>query len=412
MAAFIYRAVDSAGRPKRGVIEAGNAASARESLRRQDLLPLSVEATAAPSTEAASSRLTLPNFARPALVVRSLALVTRQLSTLVDSDVRIEDALRTVAQQTTSPRMASLLLNVRSGILDGRSFSNSLGDHPRAFPEFYRASVAAGEQSSRLGPVLSRLADFIEARERNRQKIQLALIYPTLLAIVSLGIVTLLLTYVVPDIARAFTSRGAELPLLTRGLIAISAGINAYGWVIALGVIAAVLLARQWLSHAKNRVAVHRLLTTNPMTATLSRQVNAAQFAGTLATLVQSDVPLLDALHAAGKVMPNLYIRTKVALIATRVREGSSLRGAVTEAACFPPMLVAMVSSGEGSGNLGSALERAAADQQRELDAWIATLLAMVEPGILLLMGGIVLLMVLSILLPIVHLNDLAGIRR
>ena len=409
MAAFLYRAVDPAGRAKKGVIEAANATGARQALREQDLLPLSVEATSSRKTDI-DAKPSLLDALRPALSARALSLLTRQLATLIGSGTSIEESLRTVAQQTTAPRAASVMLNVRAAILDGRSFAEALGEYPAAFPEFYRASIAAGEQSGHLGDVMEHLAAFVEARQKNRQTVQLALLYPALLAVVSLGIITLLLVYVVPDIVRVFTARGADLPALTRGLIAVSGFINIYGWMLVLGVVAIFVAFRQWVKIPKNRLAWHRLLLNGPMTRSFARQSNAAQFSGTLATLVQSGVPLMDALNTAAQVTPNHFVRAKVAELAARVREGATLRNSVMEANVFPPMLIAMIASGETSGKLGDALARAAADQQRELDAWVATLLALVEPGILILMGGLVLILVMAILLPIVGLNNLAGL--
>lgn len=415
MAAFLFRAVDAAGRKHGGVIEAGSAAGARASLRERQLLPISVEATttaskAARGADAKPAGLSLPFTRRKAgMKGKDLTLVTRQLSTLISSDVRIEEAIRTVAEQHRSAGIASILLNVRAGILDGRSFAQALGDYPDIFTDFYRATIAAGEQSGKLGQVLLHLADFVENRQKNRQTVQLALLYPALLAVVSLGIIVLLLTYVVPDITRVFIARGAELPFLTRAMIAASNAVSSYGLIAAAVLVVASLVWARWSRIPKNRLAVHRAIARNAVTARFSSQINAAQFVGTLATLVRSDVRLVDALKAAAGVTPNHFIREKIATIATRVEEGVSLRSAVNEAACFPPMVAAMIASGETSGKLGEALARAAADQQQELDARVKALVALVEPAVLLLMGGMVLVLVLSIMLPIIGLNDLAG---
>ena len=411
MTAFLYKAVDPAGRAKSGVIEAGSPTGARAALRAQTLLPLSVAAADEPVERKAGLGLAnIRLFRRRGVDARTLALVTRQLSTLVANDVRIEDALRTVARQSERERVRAVLLNIRAAILDGRSLAGALGDHPSAFPEYYRASVAAGEQSGQLGSVLLSLADFVEARQANRQKVQLALLYPALLALVSLAIITLLLVYVVPDIVRVFVNRGTELPFLTRALIALSEGISTFGIFVAVAAVAAALFWSRWIKAPENRLRWHRLLATGRLTGGFSRQVNAAQFAGTLATLVEAGVPLTDALATASAVTPNLHIRKSIEAAATQVREGTSLSVAAERADVFPPMLVAMIGSGEASGNLGPSLARAAADQQRELAAKVAAIVALVEPGVLLLMGGFVLLMVLAILLPIIGLNDMAAL--
>ena len=418
MAAFSYRAVDEAGKPAKGVIEAPSDAAARQSLRARKLLPLSVEATRTrpgkPDTEQPASRgvdfSRLGASLRPAMPGKTLALVTRQLATLIASDIRIEEALGTVASQAKSPKAASILYDIRAAIMDGRSFAAALDEHPDAFPEFYRASVAAGEQSGRLDAVLTHLAGFVETRQQTRRKVQLALLYPALLALVSVLMMVLLLTFVVPDIVRVFTERGADLPLLTRAMIGLSEFLTAYGlWLLAaMGI--GIIALRRWLAIPANRLAFHRLVADRPPTRSFSRQLNASQFAGTLATLLQSGVPLMDALKTAAAVTPNRHIRTRIDEATEKVGEGASLRTALSGHDTFPPMLLAMIASGETSGDLAGALAHAAADQERELDDMVSTLVALVEPGVLLFMGGIVLRMVLAIRLPSIDLNNLAGV--
>ena len=404
MGAFAYRAVDRAGKPRAGLLEAVSAVAARQDLRARGLLPVAV------SERGGRSAATAPALGgwRRGLGARDLTLITRQMATLIGSGVRIEDALRTVAQQS-APRCAALLLDLRAAVIDGRSLGQALGDHPGAFSEYYRASVVAGESSGQLDQVMRHLAAFVENRARNAQSVQLALLYPGLLATVSLGIIVLLMTYVMPDIIRVFTSRGADLPLLTRALITASEGLRAYGPQAALALAVGVFALRRWLARPANRLRFHRLLARGRLTGRFVTRISAAQFSGTLATLVQSRVPLVEALAAAAAVTPNLHIRASVEAATVRVREGASLRDAICAAGCFPPMLVAMIASGEAGGDLGETLARAAEDQQRDLDAWVRTLVALVEPAILLVMGGLVMAMVLAILLPIVSMNGLVG---
>jgi general secretion pathway protein F len=408
MPAFAYRAADRTGAAKRGVIEASSPAAARALLREQALLPLSVE----PAAERGRSRgsITLPRFGRSGVSARALATVTRQISTLVGSDIAIEEALRLVASQSEQPAVSSLLLDVRGAILDGRSFAAALAQHPKAFPEFYRASVAAGEASGRLTDVLNHLAEFVENRQANGQKLQLALLYPALLALVSFGMMVLLMVYVVPDIVKVFVSRGADLPLLTRALIAISAFLQNLGLYLLIAIGLGIVAFGRWLRVPVNRLRVHRFFAERRPFRRFSRQMNAARFAGSLATLVGSAVPLVEALHAAAAVTPNHFVREKAMGVAMRVREGISLRAAMQEAEIFPSMLVAIVASGESSGKLAPALGRASGELERELDALVSTLVALVEPLVLLVMGGLVLLMVLAILLPIINLNNLVGV--
>jgi general secretion pathway protein F len=407
MAAFTYRAVDDAGKSHKGVVEAANAAGARKLLRERALLPVSVEV----SNDRAPATTSKPHLGWPRRRIgqRALATVTRQLATLIGSDIRIEEALRLVADQAESNRMRSLLLDLRGTILDGRSLAGALSLRADAFPEYYRASIAAGEQSGRLADVLAHLADFVESRARSASKIQLALLYPALLAIVSLGTIVMLMVYVVPDIARVFQQHGTDLPFLTRALIGLSNFVRGFGWVMLTLLAVGGIALRSWIAASANRMAVDRLLATRQPFARFSRHISATRFTGTLAQLVQSAVPLIDALAAAAAVTPNRYIRARALLAAERVREGASLHTAMAEAGIFPAMLLAIVAAGESSGRTGPALARAATELERELDALASLLVSLVEPAVLLLMGGIVMLLVLAILLPIVNLSNLVA---
>ncbi|NML05654.1 type II secretion system F family protein [Sphingomonas sp. G-3-2-10] len=407
MPAFSYRAADKSGAAKKGIIEASSPAAARAMLREQSLLPLSVE----PASEGGRSfgSITIPSLRR-GINARQLATVTRQISTLVGSDISIEESLRLVATQSEQAQVSTVLLEVRGAILDGRSFATALGQHPKAFPEFYRASVAAGESSGKLPDVLGHLAEFVENRQANGQKLQLALLYPALLALVSFGMMVLLMVYVVPDIVKVFVSRGADLPFLTQMLIAVSSFLQNFGLWMLLGIAVLLLIFERWRRVPANKLRMHRAFTERRPIRRFSRQLNAARFAGSLATLVGSAVPLVEAIHAAAAVTPNHWVRDRALGVAQRVREGVSLRAAMAEAGVFPTMLVAIVASGESSGKLAPALGRAAQELERELDALVTALVALVEPLVLLIMGGLVLTMVLSILLPIINLNNLVGV--
>jgi general secretion pathway protein F len=257
--------------------------------------------------------------------------------------------------------------------------------------------------------VLLQLATLVEKRRQTARKIQLAMLYPALLTTVSITIITLLLIYVVPDIVRIFVTRGQQLPFLTRGLIAISHFATRWGLICVAALSGVALAAQRWWAISKNQLVFDKWLLKTPFVSSFVRLYNTAAFAGTLAMLVESRVPLIEALAAVVRVMPNLYIRAQVVQATERVREGASLRTALDEAGCFPPLLVAMVGSGEASGRLGPALTRVAAEHEQVVDARIAALVALIEPAVLLLMGGIVALLVMAILLPIVGLNNLAG---
>ena len=402
MAAFSYKAVDKSGASSSGLIEASSASAARAELRARALLPLSVEPTKAGKAGFGSGR-TL------GIGGRALTVVTRQLATLIGAGVRIEDALKTVADQASNARTASLMLTLRADVLDGQGLAPALDAHPHVFGSFYRASVRAGEASGRLGDVMDHLADFVETRSKNRQTVQLALLYPAILALVSVGVIIALLVYVVPDIVRVFTARGAELPFLTRSLIATSDFLANYGLVM-LAIMAGLGALAVWvLSKPGPRLRFDRWMASAWPMRHFVLKSNAAQFAGTLATLTVSRVPLTEALQAAGDTISNTHIKARAQEVSARVREGTALSKAMHQAGVFPPLLVAMVSSGEAGGTLGASLTRAAADQARDLDALVSALVALVEPAVLLIMGGVVMLLVLSILLPIVNLNNLVG---
>lgn len=412
MALYAYQAVDAAGRASSGTVEASSDVAARSLVRDLGLLPVRVthRARAGEGAAGGGRRSGLGGLFGRRVSPKSLAAATRQLSTMISSDIRIEDAIRIVGSEHAAEPIGPVLMDVAAAIVEGRSLTVALEQHPRIFPEFYCASIAAGEQSGRLEEVLAHLTEFVAARERTTRKIQLALLYPALLAVVSGVMITLLMIYVVPDIVKVFVNRGAELPFLTRALIAISNGIHSFG-LIGLLVVAVIGLAlNRWLAMPDVALRFARFRLNTPPLAGFTRQLNAGRFAGSLATLVRSDVPLVEALTASAAVTPNLYVREQALKVARRVREGASLRGAMTEADVFPRLLLAVVASGEQSGRLSTGLERAAADLEQELEALVAAIVALVEPLVLLVMGGMVLLMVLAILTPIVNLNNLAGL--
>ena len=402
MPTFSYQAVDPVGKRTKGFLDAANEAAVRADLRRRNLLPLSVETPKQRSGLGGSNRL-------HRLSLKKQVLVTRQMATLLGVKVRIEDAIRIVATQLTGARDKALLLDLRGAIVDGRSLADALDQMPSGFDEYFRASVRAGESAGKLAQVLEHLASHIENRARNRQSLQLALIYPALLAVVSVGVIVALLVFVVPDIVRVFTARGADLPGLTLALIAVSDWMQRWG-LIAAGVSLVFFVALvSVLRIPEMRLKMDRALTRAPMVSQLVLQLNSVQFSGTLATLVKSGVPLADALQAAAGTVPNRFIRSRVAEITRNVQDGAPLSRSVQAAQVFPPMLVAMIASGEAGGTLGDSLDRAANDQAASLKVTVSTIVALVEPAVLLIMGGVVMLLVMSILMPIVGLNALAG---
>lgn len=403
MAAFEYRALDPQGRQRKGILEADSSRQVRQMLRERQLAPL--EVTAARQQEAGGGRWQL----RRGISAAELALLTRQLATLVQAALPIEEALGAAAAQAGSARIQAMLLSVRARVLEGHSLAEALKAFPAAFPELYRATVAAGEHAGHLGPVLERLADYTEQRQQSRQKIQLALLYPMILMIASLAIVGFLLGYVVPDVVRVFIDSGQELPTLTRGLIAVSDGVRDWGWLALLLLIAALFAARRALRDEALRLRWHRLLLRLPLLGGLLRTTECARFASTLAILTRSGVPLVEALGIASQVIGNLLIRGEVREAARKVREGGSLTRALEATGQFPPMMLHMIASGERSGELDQMLARTASTQESDLAARVAVLVGLFEPFMLVFMGATVLVIVLAILMPILSLNQLVG---
>jgi len=402
MAAFEYLALDPRGREQKGLIEADSPRQARQLLREKQWAPLEVKQA---KSKEDVSRGGL-SFGR-GLSARDLALVTRQLATLVQAALPIEEALRAAAAQSTSAKIKSMLLAVRARVMEGHSLAAALREYPSAFPELYRATVAAGEHAGHLGLVLDQLADYTDQRQQSRQKIQLALLYPVILMVASLAIVVLLLGYVVPDVVKVFVNTGQELPALTRGLIATSDVVKNWGWLIVLGLIGAFLAMRAALRDPALRLRWHAFILRIPLIGRLSRATNTARFASTLAILTKSGVPLVEALSIAAAVIANLRIRERVVEAAQKVREGSSLTRALDATGEFPPMMLHMIASGEKSGELDQMLARTARNQENDLAAQVSLLVGLFEPFMLVFMGAVVLVIVLAILMPILSLNQL-----
>lgn len=402
MPAYEYTAIDAAGRERKGVLEGDNARQVRAALREQSLLPVAVTEVVDTGPRRFGG-FTL----RRGINAMDLALLTRQLATLVRSGLPLEEALLAVSQQSEKARVRSVLLGVRSRVVEGRTLAEGLGSFPGVFPEIYRATVSAGEQSGHLDAVLERLADYTENRQSLQQRIRNAMVYPILLTVVCVGIVSLLLGYVVPEVVRVFEAGDRELPLLTRILISLSDVIRAWWWLLIGGTAAAVWGFRRALRRDEFRRRFDLFKLRLPLVGRITRGNNAARFARTFAILTASAVPVLDALRIAGEVVTNLPMREAVLEAAVRVREGAPIARSLAASKLFPPMLIHLIASGETSGALESMLERAADNQERELDGVVNAAVGILGPVMILLMGGFVFVIVLALLLPIFELNQL-----
>ncbi len=404
MGAFEYTALDHGGRERKGILEGDTARHVRQLLRERQLLPVAVAEVA--QKEAATQKRGF-NFARR-VSAGDLALVTRQLATLVRAGLPLEESLLAVSQQTEKPRVQSIILGVRSKVMEGHSLAAGFADFPRVFPEIYRATVAAGEQSGHLDNVLERLADYTESREEMRQKVLGAMLYPIVLSVMCFAIVSGLLAYVVPKVVAVFQqSKGAQLPLITRLLIHVSGFFRSYGLgLLIAGAVIVILLAR-WLRKPGPRRRYHRMLLTLPVVGKLTRGFNTARFTRTLSILTASAVPVLEALRIASEVVTNLPMRDAIVETSQRVREGAPIGRSLAASRLFPPMTVHLISSGEASGELESMLERAAASQERELDGLLTALVGLLGPMLIVVMGLFVMGIVFAMLLPIFQMNEL-----
>ncbi|MBV7574178.1 type II secretion system inner membrane protein GspF [Pseudomonas sp. PDM32] len=402
MPTFDYRALDAQGRSCKGRLEADGPRHARQLLRERGVWPRVLIEVRVGSDTGRQTR-------GAGLSAADLALLTLQLATLVQAGLPLEEALEAVAKQSSKRKVAGLLSAVRSRVMEGHALASALGQFPRAFPELFRATVAAGERSGHLGHVLEQLAAYTQARQASRQKIQMALVYPLILMLASAAIVGFLLGYVVPDVVKIFVDSGQPLPWLTQALIGVSNGLRNH-FLLLTGVLVTLFGLWRWSwQQPQWRLRWHRWLLSAPVIGEVLRAMEAARFASTLAILGKSAVPLVDALEIAAAVIGNLTIRARMVDVARSVREGGTLTRGLELSGDIPPMMLHMIASGERAGELDRMLARAAEQQESSLAARIALVVSLFEPAMLVLMGGVVLLIVMAILLPILSLNQLVN---
>ena len=380
------------------MLEAGSARAARDSLRADGLFPTAVE----PARAAATARIDATRLA-PAVV----ALTTRQLATLVVSGMPLDQALAAVAEQADQPAAARVLDAVREQVAAGEPLAAAMSRFPKCFPELYRGLVAVGAESGQLGGVLSRLADYLDARLALRQKFSTALIYPALVTIVALAVIATLLLYVVPQVVAVYQQSRQTLPWLTRALIATSDFVRATAWYWIAALFAFIVSAAFLLRRERWRDRWHALLLRSPLVGPVLRGLDTARFASTLAILTGSGAPLLHALETAGAVIWAAPLKRAARGAAQRVREGVTLARALASERVFPPLLVHLVANGEQSGQLPAMLDRAAREQEADVERRLTWLAALLQPILIVIMGGIVLVLVLAVMLPIVSMNQL-----
>ncbi|WP_105166944.1 type II secretion system inner membrane protein GspF [Pseudoalteromonas sp. T1lg23B] len=409
MAAFEYRALDGKGKDKSGILEADTAKQVRQMLREKGMMPLEVSPAAErDKQQSGGGGFRLFQGYKPS--VADLALITRQLATLIQSSLPVEAAVMAVAEQCEKPRLKRMLMSVRSKVVEGYTLADGMSEFPHVFDNLYRSMVAAGEKSGHLDQVLNRLADYTEQRQHMRSQITQAMVYPTILVIFAIAIVSVLLGTVVPKILKTFEKSKQVLPWTTEWVMAASNFVQNY-WLISLVVlVGSVVLFKRALQQPKFRFWYDSKMLMMPGIGKVSRGINTARFARTLSILSSSSVPLLEGMKISGQVLENEKIKAAVAEAATRVSEGASLRAALHQTKLFPPMMLHMIASGEKSGELEQMLERAANNQDREFESMVNVSLKLLEPAMIASMAVIVLFIVMAILQPIMAMNKAVGL--
>lgn len=397
MSAYQYHALKKSGHITKGVIEADSERQARQLLRDRHLIPTSIQPFKKNNLLRHKDKL-------PA---QDLALFTRQLATLLAAGIPIDEALRGVALQSEKEKVRQLITGVRAKVIEGFALAQALGEYPLAFPELYRATINAGEQTGRLDLVLEKLADYTENQQKNRQKIQQALIYPSLMVIVSLSIISFLLAFVVPKIIDVFKSSGQSLPAMTNLLLSISSFVQADGLYIVIFLVACMMAFKRSLKNEAIRTRWHTLLLRLPLIAYLIKSINVARYIHTFGILFAAGVSVLETMRVSASLVNNLTMRKAFNHATAQVREGVAISQALKETGYLGPMATHLIASGEKSGQISVMMERAALHLDNEVKRLIDTALTLLEPLVILFMGGVVLFIVLATLLPIFSMEQL-----
>lgn len=399
MGAYQYQALKKTGGSQRGVIEADSERHARQLLREQGLAPTQVNPLTQPRTANTKSKLSAAD----------LSLLTRQLATLLAAGIPVEESLRGVSEQTEKDKVRELIIGIRAKVLEGYGLAQAMAQFPNAFPELYRATVGAGEQTGRLDLVLEKLADYTETQQATRQKVQQALIYPALMVTVSIAIISFLLTFVVPKIIEVFTNSGQTLPRMTELLIGFSFFVKSYGLYMLAAFIVSLIAFKRSLNNIKIKTAWHRLILRLPIVSYLVKTINVARYIHTFGILFAAGVSVLETMRVSSGLITNVVMRQAFDKATVRVREGSGINEALKETRYISPMAIHLIASGEKSGQLSAMMERSANHLDNEVQRLIDTSLTLLEPVIILLMGAVVLFIVLATLLPIFSMEQLVG---
>ena len=405
MTAFEYKALEKTGKEKKGVMEGDNARQVRQRLKEQGLIPVEVIETKSKQQKSASQGL---SFKR-GISVNDLSLITRQLATLVQAGMPLEECLKAVAEQGEKAHIRSMMVGVRSRVIEGYPLAESFADYPHVFDELFCSMVAAGEKSGHLDTVLNRLADYAENRQKMRSKLQQAMIYPIMLTLIAIAVISFLLATVVPKIVDQFVQMGQGLPTVTEILLAASNFVVHWGLLVVIAVVVFIMGVKWLLTKPHLRLAWDKKILRLPVVGKVVRGLNTSRFARTLSICTSSAIPLLDGMKVAADVMSNQYFKQQVLEAADNVREGASLRISLEQTKLFPPMMLHMIASGEQSGELEQMLTRSADNQDRDFESLVNMALGIFEPLLIVFMAGIVLFIVVATLMPIIELNNLVG---
>lgn len=397
MGAYQYQALKKNGSTNKGVIEADSERHARQLLREQGLIPTQVQTLAQQRTGNKKGKISAAD----------LALLTRQLATLLAAGIPVEESLRGVSEQTEKDKVRELIIGIRAKVLEGYGLAQAMAQYPQAFPELYRATVGSGEQTGRLDLVLEKLADYTENQQQTRQKVQQALIYPLLMIFVSIAIISFLLTFVVPKIIEVFTGSGQTLPAMTQLLISFSHFIKAYGLYTLIFIVLAIMAFKKSLNNIKIKTTWHKMLLRLPIVSYLVKTINVARYIHTFGILFAAGVSVLETMRVSASLVTNVVMRQAFDTATLRVREGSGISEALKETRYISPMAIHLIASGEKSGQLSNMMERAANHLDNEVKRLIDTSLTLLEPLVILLMGAVVLFIVLATLLPIFSMEQL-----
>ena len=397
MGAYQYQAIKKSGSTLKGVIEADSERHARQLIREQGLIPTQI------------NTLKKQNLSkhRDKLSSVDLSLLTRQLATLLAAGIPIEESLRGVAEQSEKNNIRQLIIGVRSKVMEGYALAQAMSDYPNAFPDLYRATVSAGEQTGRLDLVLEKLADYTENQQQTRQKIQQALIYPILMIVVSTAIISFLLSFVVPKIIEVFTSSGQSMPDMTLILLHISTFVKSYGLYLLIVFVLLMTGFRRSLRNPRIKLKWHQVILKLPVASYLAKSVNVARYIHTFGILFSAGVNVLETMRVSASLITNQVMRNAFDIAATRVREGTGISVALKDTRFLSPMAIHLIASGEKSGQLAAMMERAAMHMDKEVRHLIDTALTLLEPLVILFMGAVVLFIVLATLLPIFTMEQL-----